>query len=148
MGRVTERPPVIFNSPIELGTRAALILASLEGKKLDIDNLVLLDYALLYSNEFGGPDSLHPLVPNHIAEIAQRRELLPDSLHYFLRKGLIDKCYEENGQFFTANSHTLGFVSCLASNYYKKIWKRLSWLSENYIQITNTPIIKLTCKGT
>ena len=65
---MTSATQSIFNGPLELGTRSSLILTALE-KKFSLDDLVLLDYALLYSQEFGGPDNLHPALPNHIAEI-------------------------------------------------------------------------------
>lgn len=143
MEQVTPLPPQIFNSNIELATRVALILSSLEGKRFDVDELVLLDYALLYSCEFDGPESLHPPVPNHLAEIAQRRELLPNSLLFFLKKGLIDVHYDENGKSFSANENTNSFVSCLSTGYFIKIWERLSWLSEQSETIKCTPIAEL-----
>ncbi|MGU3191983.1 ABC-three component system middle component 2 [Vibrio cholerae] len=143
MEQVKLKVPQIFNSDVELATRVALILSSMEGEKFDIDELVLLDYALLYSSEFNGPSNLHPAVPNHLAEIAQRRELLPNSLLFFIKKGLIDVRYDENGKSFCANENTNSFVSCLNSSYFIKIWERLSWLSENYDRIIQIPIMEL-----
>lgn len=143
MEQVKLKAPKIFNSDVELATRVALILSSMEGEQFDIDELVLLDYALLYSSEFNGPSNLHPAVPNHLAEIAQRRELLPKSLLFFIKKGLIDVRYDENGKSFCANENTSSFVSCLNSSYFIKIWERLSWLSENYNQIIHIPIVEL-----
>lgn len=143
MEQVKLKAPNIFNSDVELATRVALILSSVEGEKFDIDELVLLDYALLYSSEFNGPSNLHPAVPNHLAEIAQRRELLPKSLLFFIKKGLIDVRYDEKGKSFCANENTNSFVSCLNSSYFIKIWERLSWLSENYDWIIQMPIMEL-----
>ena len=122
---------VIFNSPLELGTRCSLILIALE-KRFSLDDLVLLDYALLYSNDFGGPENLHPALPNHIAEIGHRREFLPESLVFFSKRGLISAHIEETGYYYSANNQTLQFVSCLKSEYYRKCWVRLSWLIDNY----------------
>jgi hypothetical protein len=143
MDKVVFNKPQIFNSNVELGTRVAMVLSSMEGQKFDIDELVLLDYALLYSREFGGPDNLHPPVPNHLAEIAQRRELLPDSLLFFLKKGLIDVHYGENGKYFSANANTISFISCLSSGYFIKIWERLSWLSDNSEKIKSKQLSEL-----
>lgn len=143
MEQVALKVPKIFNSDIELATRAALILSSMEGERFDIDELVLLDYALLYSSEFNGPSNLHPPVPNHLAEIAQRRELLPNSLLFFLKKGLIDVHYDKNGKSFSANENTNSFVSCLSKDYFIKIWERLSWLSKQSDKIKRTPITEL-----
>lgn len=143
MDQIAYKVPQIFNSNVELATRAALILSSMEGKSFDIDELVLLDYALLYSSEFDGPENLHPAVPNHLAEIAQRRELLPNSLLFFLKKGLIDVHYTEKGKYFSANENTNSFVSCLSADYFIRIWERLSWLSDHSETIKKTQLMKL-----
>jgi hypothetical protein len=123
-----------FNGPIELGTRTSLILTCME-QKLSLDNLILLDYALLYSEDFCGPENLHPALPNHIAEIGHRREFLPPAIAFFSKRGLIDIHHEASGHYYSANSQTLNFVSCLNSNYYKKIWIRLNWLQDNLANI-------------
>ncbi|MBO0612788.1 ABC-three component system middle component 2 [Thiothrix fructosivorans] len=99
----------IFNNPIEIGTRISLILTALDCK-LNLDDLVLLDYALLYSKEFGGPENLHPAMPNHIAEIAQRRESLPDAIQFFVKRGIIDLLIDKSGYYFCSNEYTLDFV--------------------------------------
>ncbi|ODS22478.1 hypothetical protein AB835_13925 [Candidatus Endobugula sertula] len=131
-----------FNTPIEIGTRVTLILTAIENKA-SLDDLVMLDYALLYSQEFGGPENLHPALPNHIAEITHRREFMPKAIQFFLERGLIELLMQDSGYFYQSNDSTLDFVSCLQSSYYKKAWKRLSWISENRIKITNTNVIGL-----
>lgn len=120
-----------LNGPIELGTRSALILTSI-GQDLSLDDLVLLDYALLYSNDFGGPENLHPALPNHIAEIGHRREFLPKALELFARRGLISIKLEPTGHYYASNNETLHLISCLKSKYYRKAWPRLNWLNDNY----------------
>lgn len=131
-----------FNSPVEIGTRVALILSALDSKA-SLDDLVMLDYALLYSEEFGGPNNLHPALPNHVAEIAHRREFLPGAINLLLKRGLIDLIVEETGHYYKRNKDTLDFVSCLQSVYFKKSWVRLNWLSENKNKIIKTKITEL-----
>jgi len=123
-----------LNSPIELGTRSALILTALD-KKLGIDELVSLDYALLYSRELGGPENLHPALPNHTAEIVHRREYLPRALNLFIKKGVISIEANDNGYYYSSNKQTLDFISCLQNPYFKKAWVVLDWISENYPKI-------------
>lgn len=131
-----------FNSPIELGTRVCLILTALNSKQ-SLDDLVLLDYALLYSNEFDGPDNLHPALPNHLAEIAHRREMLPKAIDFLLKRGLICLAIKPDGHYYESNNSTIEFVSCLQSPYYKKAWIRLNWINENKQRIVNTKITEL-----
>lgn len=131
-----------FNTPLEIGTRAAFILSGLQ-LALSIDELVILDYALLYSKEFSGPDNLHPALPNHIAEIAHRREVMPEAVNYFVRKGLITLELNEKGYYYLSNNNTEDFIACLQSSYFKKIWFRLNWMTENHSAIVNTNILEL-----
>jgi len=137
---------VTFNGPIELGTRASLILTVLD-RNLTLDELSLLDYALLYSKEMGGPENLHPALPNHIAEIAHRREHLPKSLQFFVKRGLIDSIIEDTGYYYASNDQTLDLISCLQSQYYKKAWVRLNWIRDNYTKVINTSLQSLRLKS-
>jgi hypothetical protein len=127
----------VFNGPIELGTRIALILTALSDHSLDLDQLVFFDYALLYSHEFSGPENLHPAVPNHLAEIVHRREYLPNALRLFISRGLIDKKATAKGHYYRASENTSQFVSCLRSGYYKKMWTNLSWLEQNFLELND-----------
>lgn len=131
-----------FNSKIEIGTRVALILSALDSK-IGLDELVMLDYALLYSEEFGGPPNLHPALPNHVAEIVHRREFMPGSIRFLLKRGLIDLIVEKTGHYYSKNENTIDFVSCLQSDYFKKSWIRLNWLADNKSKIVKTKIIEL-----
>lgn len=131
-----------FNSPIELGTRVCLMLVALNSKH-SLDHLVFLDYALLYSNEFEGPDNLHPALPNHLAEIAHRREMLPKAIDFLLKRGLINLSVEPSGHYYESNDRTIEFVSCLQSFYYKKAWVRLNWINENKQRIISTKITEI-----
>ncbi len=132
----------MLNSPIELGTRSSLILTAIE-KPLSIDELVSLDYALLYSEELGGPKSLHPALPNHIAEIAHRREYLPSALNLFIQKGVVSVEAKDTGYFYSSNERTLDFVSCLQQPYLRKAWIVLDWISENYMWLSDIQLTRL-----
>jgi hypothetical protein len=121
-----------FNSKVELATRASFILTFFYERPLDLDRLVFLDYVLLYAKEFGGPINIHTDLPNKIAEIIRRRELLPDALKLFISKGLISSEANSDGIFFKACENTSQFVGCLKSEYFKKLWVNLFWLEENF----------------
>lgn len=131
-----------LNSSIELGTRSSLILTAID-KQLSLDELVSLDYALLYSGELGGPNSLHPALPNHIAEIAHRREYLPRALKLFIQKGVISVEAKDTGYYYSSNERTLDFVSCLQQPYFKKAWIILDWISDNHQWLTEIQLNRL-----
>lgn len=131
-----------LNNPIEIGTRSALILTALESSHT-LEELVKLDFALIYSGDFGGPDNLHPATPNHIAEIAHRREFLPDALAFFIKKGLLQTYFSQAGQTFEVNENTIDFVSCLNTPYHQKTWVRLNWLVENARDVINRNLLQM-----
>lgn len=137
-----EENAATFNSPVEIGTRLALILVCL-GTKCSLDDLVMLDYSLLYSEEFGGPENLHPALPNHVAEIAHRRNAIPKALNFMLKRGLIELVVEKTGHYYASNENSSEFVACLRSGYYKKSWIRLNWIADNKQKIVGTKIIEL-----
>ncbi|MGX9699489.1 ABC-three component system middle component 2 [Janthinobacterium lividum] len=122
----------IFNSRIELATRASFILTCFSDRELDLDRLVFLDYALLYAREFGGPLNLHTDLPNKVAEIIRRREIFPGALKLFISKGLILSIANSNGIFFKVSENTPQYVGCLKSEYFKNLWTNLFWLEDNF----------------
>lgn len=48
------KPIAAFNSPFELGVRMVYLLNSLQPAGADLQKLVLLDYAVVYSDDLGG----------------------------------------------------------------------------------------------
>ena len=52
------KPLAAFNSPFELGIRMVYLLNSLQPTGADLQKLVLLDYAIVYSHDLDGPPSL------------------------------------------------------------------------------------------
>jgi len=122
----------IFNSKVEPATRASFILTFFHDRSLDLDRLVFFDYVLLYAKEFGGPINIHTDLPNKIAEIIRRRELLPEALKLFISKGLISSEANSGGVFFKASENTSQYIGCLKSEYFKKLWTNLFWLEKNF----------------
>ena len=121
-----------FNTPLEIGTRISMLLSCINPVELDLEQIIFLDYVLVYSKEFSGPGNLHPVVPNHVAEIAYRRTLIPESLELFISRGLLSKKISKKGLYYTSNEETLQFIGCLKSVYYNEMWINLFWIEENF----------------
>lgn len=124
-------PIEIFNGPVEVGTRIALILANIENIELNLDQLAFFDYVLIYSKEFNGVTNVHPPLPNHFAEIIKRRETLPATLAYFISKGIITTIIGRDGIKYKATDKAIYYTSALKSTYYKKLIQNLSWIEKN-----------------
>lgn len=56
MGSVNRKQPELFDTPFELGLRMVYLLFALRPNGADLQKLVLLDYAIVYSHDVGGPD--------------------------------------------------------------------------------------------
>jgi hypothetical protein len=121
-----------LNGPLEVGLRALAILASAFPQPYDIMTLSFLDYSLLHSDEFGGPVSLHPPVPNHESEIAVKPDLLELGLHVMIRANLVTLRAEQRGIAYAATDDAPGFVDLLESDYMLSLRDRASWVIETF----------------
>jgi hypothetical protein len=60
MDSVKEDFGKLFNSPLEAGIRAVVVLEKLRPEAADLAEMVLLDHVVVHTADLGGPPSLHP----------------------------------------------------------------------------------------
>ncbi|MFJ2318822.1 ABC-three component system middle component 2 [Pseudomonas sp. NPDC087817] len=125
----------LFNSPVENGARIVLLLAGL-ARELDLDELVFLDYAAIYSDDFQGGPSLHPMLMNRLAELVRRREIFPDAIKLFTSKGLMISEVNEQGVRYRITSEGSEFAGKLSTEYHTDFRRRVSWVYENVDYLT------------
>lgn len=130
-----------FNSPFELGIRMVYLLSSLFPRKADLQKLVLLDYAVVYSGDFGGPDSLHTPVPFRGNELYSRRELIQQGLYLMSTKGLVNAVHDEAGISFSAGENSRTIVDSIQASYAVNLEHRCEWVA---MQFGNVDSIELT----
>ncbi|MGW3795673.1 ABC-three component system middle component 2 [Micromonospora arida] len=123
-------PPL--NGPLEVGLRALTLLSAAFPKAFDIAILSFLDYTLLHSDEFGGPESLHPDVPNHRSEITVKRDLLEHGLEVMIRANLVALRMDPEGIVYAATDNAPGFVGLLESAYMYELRSRAEWVLESF----------------
>ncbi|WP_250000251.1 ABC-three component system middle component 2 [Actinoplanes sp. M2I2] len=121
-----------LNGPLEIGLRALALLISAFPRSYDIATLAFLDYSLLHSNDFGGPESLHPDVPNHQTEITVKRDLLELGLQVMMRARLVALEVESNGIRYAATENASGFVDLLESSYVDELKGRADWVVQTF----------------
>jgi len=125
------KPSSVFNSPVELGLRALMLLAESHPKPLDIQRLVILDYLLVHSGDLeGGPESLHPPSPLRAGEVSVRRGLIEDGLHLFATKGLVTRIANEAGISYAAEELAAAFLDAFTSTYGAALRSRAAWAVE------------------
>lgn len=140
-----KRPDVtaIFNSPFELGLRMVYLLNALFPSGADLQKLVLLDYAVVYSEDLGGPDSLHTPVPFRGGEYLSRRELIAQGLYIMSTRGLVDATMDESGITYFAGDTARAMVGALTADYLRELDLRCGWVAKRFSETTSDDLSAL-----
>jgi hypothetical protein len=121
-----------LNSPVEVGIRALVLLLEAFPERLDVAQLVYLDYAMLHSAELGGPTSLHPELPAGPGELGMRRRLMESALQVLIRAGLADLRTTDAGFLYAATEEAASFIDVLESPYVRRLEQRAAWITATY----------------
>jgi hypothetical protein len=128
MGKVKESLVSPFNSPFELGVRMVYLLSAMFPRGADLQKLVLLDYAVVYSGDFqAGPDSLHTPVPYRGNELYSRRELIQSGLYLMSTKGLVTATFDDEGITYFAGENCRSLVDSIGFEYALQLARRCEW---------------------
>lgn len=143
MGKINCSDLSPFNSPFELGIRMVYLLTNLFPRGADLQKLILLDYAAIYSGDFGGPKSLHTPIPYRNAELYGRRDSVYAGLKLMATKKLVDVRLGEDGITYFAGDNSRALVDSLGEVYLFNLEERCSWVASIYGDIET---IELTDK--
>ncbi|WP_397599098.1 ABC-three component system middle component 2 [Silvanigrella sp.] len=124
-----------FNSHLEIGLRVLSILTEAFPNKYSIRQLAVLDYLLVHSDDtLGGPNGLHPKIPQRSGEYFIRKNELDGVLKLLKSKYLINEYYYKDiGILFSATESSIVFLDCLKSNYSKELRSYINnWLIKNF----------------
>ena len=131
MEEVTSEPTrePLYNSQLETGTRAIVILNAAYPRALDLARLTWFDHLVVHTQDIGGPDSLHPALPGRTGELVVRRRLLEDSIVLMRRLHLIDVLHDEKkGIAYRAGDDAPAMVDLLRTKYATGLKERAKWL--------------------
>lgn len=138
------KAPALFNGPVEIGMRAAMVLANAYPDRLDLNRLVILDYIVVHSGDIpDGPPSLHPPTPLRAGEVTVRRGLLENGLHLLAMKGLVARHLDESGITYSARSEITAFVDALFSGYAHAVRDRAEWAVQRLNRLTDSQVREL-----
>lgn len=134
----------LFNGPVEIGMRAAMVLANAYPDRLDLNRLVILDYIVVHSGDIAdGPPSLHPPTPLRAGEVTVRRGLLENGLHLLAMKGLVARHLDESGISYSAQSEIPAFLDALSSGYARAVRDRAEWAVQRVNTLTDSQVREL-----
>ena len=119
----------LYNSQLETGTRAMVILDAAYPRALDLARLTWFDHLVVHAEDIGGPASLHPALPERVGELLVRRRLVEDSITMMRRLHLIEVVHDEQkGIAYRAGDDAPGMVRLLRTKYATALKDRAKWL--------------------
>jgi hypothetical protein len=125
-----DRPAELFNSPLETGVRAIVVLDAVFPRAFDIGHLTWCDHLVVHTADIGGPDSLHPDIPQRTGELLVRRRLVEAGVNLMRRLHMIDAEVGNTGIRFRASEESSAFVEALRSDYAVQLRNRAAWLAK------------------
>lgn len=134
---------LLFNSHLETGMRAVVVLNAAYPRAFDLSQLTWFDHLVVHTSDIGGPKSLHPDVPHRSGELLVRRRLIEESLTLMRRLHLIDVVADERGFVYQASDEAYSFVELMRSKYACELKERAIWLSENVCGLEENKMEKL-----
>jgi hypothetical protein len=119
----------VFNSSLEAGVRAVNFLDFYYPKSLDFEQLMKIDYILVNSADFGGPESLHPQTPNRLGELSSRRDTVRAGIELMKRFGLIKVELTKNGVYYSATEEVEPYLDLMRKRYSLEMKNVACWLA-------------------
>ncbi len=121
--------PQLFNTPLEAGVRALLILEAFAPQAFDLATMSLLDYYIVHTGDAGGPPSLHPEINARTGEYFVRRHLVEEGLLLMARASLVEQVFTGSGIAFRAHETATAMIDLLGSAYNSRLAKAAQWLA-------------------
>ncbi|MFM0108923.1 threonine transporter RhtB [Paraburkholderia rhynchosiae] len=125
-----KQPAKVFNSSFELGVRMVFLLLALHPRKADLQTLVYMDYAAIYSADLGGPSSLHTPVPLRNGEYLSRRDVIEQGLYLMSTRGLVSIEADVGGIWYSAGESAAALVGLIAGEYGTVLAERCRWVAD------------------
>jgi len=130
-----------FNSPIETGVRALILLAEAYPQGLDLQRILEYDYIMVHTGDFeNGPPSIHPALPLRSGELLVRRELIDRGLMLMISRALVARQATAQGFIFRADDDAGPFLDSLTSEYIDDLRNRAAWVVAQFEKTTDQQI--------
>ncbi|NML87681.1 hypothetical protein HHL26_01170 [Sphingobium sp. TB-6] len=121
----------LFNSALETGLRALVVLDALHPRACSTSELVWFDHLVVHTSDLEGPDSLHPDLPSRTGELLVRRRLVDEGVRLLLQAELVNVVDDEEGMRYQAGEEAPSFLDLLAVPYAQTLKNRAHWLADH-----------------
>lgn len=129
-----------FNSPIETGMRALILLAESYPAQLDLQRILEYDYIMVHTGDVDGPPSIHPALPLRSGELLVRRQLIERGLMLMISRGLVSRHATPNGFMYRAEDDAGPFLDALTAEYLNDLKDRATWVVKRFHDISDQAI--------
>ncbi|MFA8478531.1 ABC-three component system middle component 2 [Xanthomonas campestris pv. campestris] len=124
-----------FNSRLETGIRALVVLEAFYPRCCDLLEMTWLDHLVVHTGDFDGqdvPESLHPDLPNRAGELLVRRQLVEKSLRLMQQMHLVEVFETEDGISFAAGEDAPSYLDLLQTPYSLALKQRAKWIVDRF----------------
>lgn len=129
-----------FNSPIETGVRALILLAETYPAHLDLQRILEFDYIMVHTGDVEGPPSIHPALPLRSGELLVRRQLIERGLMLMISRGLVSRHATANGFTYQAEDDAGPFLDALTAEYLDELKDRAVWVVDRFSDMSDYDI--------
>jgi hypothetical protein len=129
-----------FNSPIETGVRALILLAESYPQQLDLQRILEFDYIMVHTGDVDGPPSIHPALPLRSGELLVRRQLIERGLLLMISRGLVRRHATSNGFTYQAEDDAGPFLDALTAEYLDELKDRATWVVDRFSDMNDHDI--------
>jgi hypothetical protein len=129
-----------FNSPIETGVRALILLAESYPSQLDLQRILEFDYIMVHTGDVDGPPSIHPDLPLRSGELMVRRQLIERGLMLMISRGLISRHATLNAFMYQAEDDAGPFIDALTAEYLDDLKNRAVWVVDRFSEMNDHDI--------
>ena len=129
-----------FNSPIETGVRALILLAESYPAQLDLQRILEFDYILVHTGDVDGPPSIHPALPLRSGELLVRRQLIERGLTLMMSRGLVGQSATSGGFVYYAQDAAGPFLDGLTAEYLGELKDRAVWVVDRFSEMSDHEI--------
>jgi hypothetical protein len=136
----------LFNSPLETGVRAVIVLDATFPRCFDLAHLTWFDHLVVHTRDIDGPASLHPDIPQRTGELLVRRRLVEEGLNLMRRVHLVDSRVTEHGIVYQAREEAAAFADSLRSDYARALKDRAKWLADYLSRVPDADIEALIAR--
>src|ERR1700744_3513837 len=103
----------LFNSALETGVRTVIVLDAVHPRAFDLAHLTWFDHLVVHTSDIGGPESLHPDIPQRTGELLVRRRLVENGVKLMRRLHMVETEVGEGGIVYQASEDASAFVESL-----------------------------------